>query len=70
MAIMQKIVIFIQEQGWEITTLEISRYNAAEDHFGPRPEKWEKEDAVWALSISTKPKRAEDIKVREIASSE
>lgn len=66
LVIMQEIVEFLQERGWDITELEIRRYNEHDspfiDHSG---EEWkeQKSNFKWYVSLSTAPADEDNVKV-------
>jgi hypothetical protein len=61
--IAQKIVSFVQEQGWDITGLEITRYNERNHPLlgEDEGESWKGAKMKWHLHISTAPRDNEEV---------
>ena len=68
--IAQKIIAFVQEQGWDITGLSIERYDAG-TRFGevPEGEAWKGKDLRWSLNISVAPRDDEEMVVKQVLES-
>ena len=66
-AIAQKIIEFVQAQGWDITALGIERYDAGQ-LFGrsTEGEEWKGKDLKWSLSLSVAPRDDEEMVAKQV----
>lgn len=69
LAIAQRIISFVQEQGWDVNGISIERFderaNPFIDHQG---EEWKERKLKWALSLSVMPRDEEEVKVPKMNS--
>lgn len=60
--IAQRIVSFVQEQGWDIHGMEIDRYNARENPFiDSQGEDWKGPKINWSLTIRVGPREDDEV---------
>ena len=60
LAVMREIVAFIQDRGWDVQSLEISRHEKGTGFAEPQQEEWQEKKYHWFLNIRTGPKDEED----------
>jgi len=56
LVIMQEILAFIQERGWDLKTIEIRRYEKGEYDEEEKSDEWRKKNYKWYLCIETEPR--------------
>lgn len=64
LVIAQRIISFVQEQGWDIETVSIERYDERDNPFVGRVEgdDWKGAKIKWALRLSVAPKDEAEVK--------
>ena len=61
LVIMQEIVAFIQERGWYVQGLEISRLERGQHVGEPTTEEWQEKQYNWFLRIQTGPREENEM---------
>lgn len=60
--VLQEIVDFLQARGWDVTRLNIYRYDQNEGGpFDPPAEDWQSEHMKWGIAIQTSPRDQEAV---------
>jgi len=62
LVVMQKIVNFVQDLGWDIQGVDISRYSDSDGPFGETDgEEWKGKSHKWYLALRTSPRDEEEL---------
>ncbi|HJW31562.1 MAG TPA: hypothetical protein VJ508_20180 [Saprospiraceae bacterium] len=68
LVIAQRIISFVQEQGWDIEGVSIERYDERDNPFVGRVEgdDWKGPKIKWALRLAVSPRDFDEVKVPEL----